>query len=126
MTYGMYHCDKCRADHNPYIRVGDEIRFWSRSLQMHVQGKVVAITDYQNPWGAKTYTVDHNGVRISVNHGPDNPVTLISRPGLPVTYEQHMAYINEHQITAPNILADWKLYLRIRDARKNRVLGGAS
>lgn len=83
MDANPFHCEKCQTDYQPYIRIGDEIRFWARALRRHVQGKVVAVDDFPSPWPEnKRYTIEHAGILISVEHGPDNPVSLVARHGL--------------------------------------------
>jgi hypothetical protein len=106
-----YHCEKCRADYNPYIRPGDVISFWYRGAGL-VEGKVTDVIE-------NTYTVKTGGSTFVINHDWQHPVTLIARRGLPVTYEQHAAYMLEHQMAAPNITMEFKM--RYRAEQKRRV-----
>ena len=90
------HCAKCKSDWTAYVRIGDTIEFWSRPLQQHVRGNVIAVENTK-------YTISHNGAALSVDHDYKNPVTLIARKGLPTSIEEHVSYVREHRIVAPNI-----------------------
>lgn len=118
MDANQFHCEKCRADYRPYIRIGDEISFWAPAIQRHVQGKVTAISEFISPWPEnKRYTIEIDDALISVEHGPDNPVSLVARPGLPVTFEEHHAYLARHHMLAPNV--PFEFTLRIRAEMRN-------
>jgi hypothetical protein len=113
MSSGRWHCETCRTDYAPYIRIGDTIRFWSPAHRNHVEGTVISVE-------GKHYTICLNGAAVSVDHSYTAPVQLISRPGLPVTYEEHFAYLMKHGTCAPNIHGESRLRLH-GELKKERV-----